>query len=106
MNISRATIRKSGRLSATITLSGAELSWLHCLSAIAVEAGETLGHGYGSDLITAAEIRSLTERIDPHYVEACAACKRDKVNIDAETLLSVVRKVKADQEKQRSEALA
>lgn len=106
MKISRTTVLKSGRLSATVTLSGAELSWLHYLSAIALEAGETLGHGYGTELITAADLRSLTERLDPVFLEVHANCTRQKASITETELLKVVREVKAKHEKQRSEALA
>jgi len=106
MKISRTTVLKSGRLSATVTLSGAELSWLHYLSAIALEAGDTLGHGYGTELMTAADLRSLTERLDPVFLEVRANCTRQKASITETELLRVVREVKADHEKKRSEALA
>ena len=97
MNIDSATVSKSDRLSVTLTLSGAELAWLQYLAAVELEKGDTLAFSYGSQMATARELRSMTDRIDPHYVQACAVAKRDGLNVTDEQMLQIVKKAKQEQ---------
>ena len=97
MNINSATVSKSDRLSVTLTLSGAELAWLQYLAAVELDKGETVAFAYGSDMVMARELRSMTDRIDPHYVQACAVAKRDRLNVSDEQMLQIVKKVKQEQ---------
>ena len=97
MNIDSATVSKSNRLSVTLTLSGGELAWLQWLAAVELEKGETVAFSYGSDMVMARELRSMTDRIDPHYVEACAVAKRDGLNVTDEQMLQIVKKAKQEQ---------
>lgn len=97
MNINSATVSKSDRLSVTLTLSGAELAWLQYLAVVELEKGETVAFSYGSDMVMARELRSMTDRIDPHYVQACAVAKRDGLNVTAEQMLHIVKKAKQEQ---------
>ena len=97
MNIDSATVSKSNRLSVTLTLSGGVLAWLQWLAAVELEKGETVAFSYGSDMVMARELRSMTDRIDPHYVEACAVAKRDGLNVTDEQMLQIVKKAKQEQ---------
>lgn len=97
MNIDKASLSKSNKLQVTITLSGAELSWLHYLAAVELEKNETLGHGYGNDLKTVRELRELTDRIDPHYVEACVVAKRDNLKVTDDQMMKIVKELKQKQ---------
>lgn len=95
MNIDSANLSKSNRLSVTVSLSGAELAWLQHLAQRELDRGETLGFGLGNQLLTASELRSMTERLDPTYVMLCVEAKRQKWNLDADQLLQIVKKKKA-----------
>jgi hypothetical protein len=95
MNIEKATLSKRNRLSVTVTLSGVELAWLQYLAAQELERGETVAFSYGSDMATASELRSMTERLDPHYVELCVHAEREGWNLDADQLLAIVKKQRA-----------
>ena len=95
MNIDKATISKRNRLAVTVTLSGGELAWLQYLAARELERGETVAFSYGSDMATARELHSMTERLDPHYVEVCVHAKREGWNLDADQLLAIVKKARA-----------
>lgn len=97
MNIDSASLTKRNRLAVTLTLSGAELSWLQHLAQVELDKDETLAWAYGSDMIMARELRSMTERLDPHYIEACALAKREGWNMDVDQILALVKKAKQQQ---------
>ena len=97
MNIDSASLTKRNRLTVTLTLSGAELSWLQHLAQPALDKDETIAWAYGSDMLLARELRSMTERLDPHYVETCALAKREGWNMDVDQILARVKKAKQQQ---------
>ena len=97
VNIDSASLTKRNRLTVTLTLSGAELSWLQHLAQTELDKDETVAWAYGSDMILARELRSMTERLDAHYVEACAVAKREGWNMDVDQILALVKKAKQEQ---------
>ena len=97
MNIDSASLTKRNRLTVTLTLSGAELSWLQHLAQVDLDRDETVAWAYGSDMVLARELRSMAERLDPHYIEACALAKREGWNMDADQILALVKKAKQEQ---------
>ena len=97
MNIDSASLTKRNRLTVTLTLSGAELSWLQHLAQVDLDRDETVAWAYGSDMILAREMRSMTERLDPPYVETCALAKREGWNMDVDQILALVKKAQQEQ---------
>ena len=97
MNIDSASLTKRNRLAVTLTLSGAELSWLQHLAQTELDKDETVAWAYGSDMIMARELRSMTERLDPHYVETCALAKREGWNMDVDQIMALVKRAKQEQ---------
>ncbi len=98
MNIDSASLTKRNRLTVTLTLSGAELSWLQHLAQVDLDRDETVAWAYGSDMILARQLRSQTARLDPPYVETCALAKREGWNMDVDQILALVKKAEQKEE--------
>jgi len=101
MNIDSKSVSKRGKLSVTVTFSGAELSWLHHLARTELDKGETIAWALGSQMLLARELR----RHDPSpghqpSVGTMAVAERDGVDLDPDEVLQLI----ADRDKQEAEA--
>ena len=60
MNIESKSVSKRGKLTVTVTFSGAELSWLQHLARTELDKGETIAWALGSQMLLARELRDMT----------------------------------------------
>lgn len=97
MNIDSASLTKRNRLTVTLTLSGAELSWLQHLAQTELDKGETLAWALGSQMLSARELRSMTDRLDTSYIALTVEAEREGWNMDADQILALVKKAKQEQ---------
>ena len=97
MNIDSASLTKRNRLAVTLTLSGAELSWLQHLAQTELDKGETLAWALGSQMLSARELRSMTDRLDPSYIALTVKAKRHEWALDSDQLLQITKESKSKQ---------
>ena len=100
MNIDSKSVSKRGKLSVTVTFSGAELSWLHHLARTELDKGETIAWALGSQMLLARELRDMTRRLDTTFLGTMAVAERDGIDLDPDEVLQLI----ADREKQEAEA--
>ena len=97
VNIDSASLSKRNRLTVTLTLSGAELSWLQHLAQVELDKGETLAWALGSQMLSARELRSMTDRLDTSYIALTVEAKRHGWNLDSDQLLQITKESKRKQ---------
>jgi hypothetical protein len=100
MNIESKSVSKRGKLTVTVTFSGAELSWLQHLARTELDKGETIAWALGSQMLLARELRDMTRRLDTTFLGTMAVAERDGVDLDPDEILQLI----ADREKQEAEA--
>ena len=97
MNIDSASLTKRNRLTVTLTLSGAELSWLQHLAQTELDKGETLAWALGSQMLSVRELRSMTDRLDTSYIALTVEAKQQGWNLDSDQLLQITKEAKRKQ---------
>ena len=98
MNIDSKSVSKRGKLSVTVTFTGAELSWLHHLARTELDKGETIAWALGSQMLLARELRDMTRRLDTTFLGTMAVAERDGIDLDPDEILQLI----ADREKQEA----
>ena len=100
MNIESKSVSKRGKLTVTVTFSGAELSWLQHLARTELDKGETIAWALGSQMLLARELRDMTRRLDTTFLGTMAVAERDGIDLDPDEVLQLI----ADREKQEAAA--